>query len=151
GGYLMDCAIGIALIAALCVAPTGITDGPQEPDSIAVTAHAHRPPRALIAPSTSATNARIRPPGAAIQAGADAWRGEDKFRLAALSGAALMFVYSIVRVVHDDPDDAMSLAAAAALTLGVAKEIVDHRAGGPFSFRDLAGDAVGAGAAWLFL
>jgi hypothetical protein len=34
---------------------------------------------------------------------------------------------------------------------GIAKELFDRRAGGPFSLRDLAADAVGAGAGWLLI
>jgi uncharacterized protein YfiM (DUF2279 family) len=82
---------------------------------------------------------------------ADSWTGEDKFRHAAASWAAMVFTYAAARAAHDDSDAAIAIALPVTGAFGVAKEIVDHRRGGPFSFRDLAADALGAGAAWLFL
>lgn len=81
----------------------------------------------------------------------DPWTGEDKFRHAAASWAAMVFTFAAVRSVHDDPDTALAIAIPVTAAFGIAKEIVDHRNGRPFSFRDLAADALGAGAAWLFL
>lgn len=82
---------------------------------------------------------------------ADSWTGEDKLRHAAASWAAMVFTYAAARAVHDDPDTAIAVALPVTASFGIAKEIVDRRRGGPFSFRDLAADALGAGAAWLFL
>jgi uncharacterized protein YfiM (DUF2279 family) len=86
-----------------------------------------------------------------VQVPGDSWTGEDKFRHAAASWAAMVFTYAAARAAHDDADAAIAVALPVTGALGVAKEIVDHRRGGPFSFRDLAADALGAGAAWLFL
>lgn len=82
---------------------------------------------------------------------ADSWTGEDKFRHAAASWAAMVFTYAAARAVHDDSDTAFAVALPVTAAAGIGKEIVDRRRGGPFSFRDLAADALGAGAAWLFL
>jgi uncharacterized protein YfiM (DUF2279 family) len=82
---------------------------------------------------------------------ADSWTGEDKFRHAAASWAAMVFTYAAARAVHDDSDTAIAIAVPVTVSFGIAKEVADRRRGGPFSFRDLAADALGAGAAWLFL
>jgi uncharacterized protein YfiM (DUF2279 family) len=92
-----------------------------------------------------------RPLPAAMQAPSDPWTSEDKFRHAAASWAAMVFTFAAVRSVHDQPDTALAIAVPVTAAFGIAKEIVDHRHGGPFSFRDLAADALGAGVAWLFL
>jgi uncharacterized protein YfiM (DUF2279 family) len=107
-----------------------------------------------VAPSVAvreqSTAARVRSPVVVQQVG-DAWLGEDKFRHAGASWAAAVFTYAAVRSVHDDGDTAMAVALPVAAALGIVKEIVDHRRGGPFSGRDLVADALGAGAAWLVL
>ena len=82
---------------------------------------------------------------------ADRWLGEDKFRHAGASWAAMVFTYAAARAVHDDGGAAIAIALPVTAALGLAKEAVDHRRGGPFSARDLAADALGAGAAWLVL
>jgi uncharacterized protein YfiM (DUF2279 family) len=82
---------------------------------------------------------------------ADPWLSEDKFRHAAASWAAMVFSYAAARAVHDDSDTAFAVALPVTAGLGIAKEVADRRRGGPFSFRDLAADALGAGAAWFFL
>lgn len=86
-----------------------------------------------------------------LQVPADSWTSEDKFRHAAASWAAMVFTYAGVRSINDDPDAAIAVALPVTAALGVAKEIVDRRRGGPFSFRDLTADALGAAVAWLFL
>ena len=82
---------------------------------------------------------------------ADRWLGEDKFRHAGASWAAMVFTYAAARAIHDDSTAAIAIALPVTAALGLAKEAVDHRRGGPFSARDLAADALGAGAAWLVL
>ena len=81
----------------------------------------------------------------------DRWLGEDKFRHAGASWAAMVFTYAAARAVHDDPGSAFAVAVPVTAGLGVAKEIADHRRGGPFSARDLVADALGASVAWLVL
>ena len=81
----------------------------------------------------------------------DPWTSEDKFRHVAASWAAMVFTYAAVRSVNDDSDTALAIALPVTAAFGVAKEVVDRRRGGPFSFRDLAADALGSGVAWLFL
>ncbi|HSK19777.1 MAG TPA: hypothetical protein VK912_11575 [Longimicrobiales bacterium] len=100
---------------------------------------------------TSAAAFVTRPLRVEMQAPSDPWTSEDKFRHVAASWAAMVFTFAAVRSVHDEPDTALAIAVPVTAAFGIAKEIVDHRHGGPFSFRDLAADALGAGAAWLFL
>jgi uncharacterized protein YfiM (DUF2279 family) len=75
---------------------------------------------------------------------------EDKYRHAAGSWTAAVFGYAAARSVTD-ARTALAVALPATAAAGIAKELFDRRAGGPFSLRDLAADAVGAGAAWLLL
>jgi len=82
---------------------------------------------------------------------ADRWLSEDKFRHAGASWAAMVFTYAGARAIHDDGRAAIAIALPVTAALGLAKEAVDHRRGGPFSARDLVADALGAGAAWLVL
>ena len=82
---------------------------------------------------------------------ADRWLSEDKFRHAGASWAAMVFTYAAARTIHDDGRTSLAVALPVTAALGLAKEAVDHRRGGPFSIRDLAADALGAGAAWLVL
>jgi hypothetical protein len=63
----------------------------------------------------------------------------------------MVFTYAAARAVHDDSRTSIAIALPVTAALGLAKEAVDHRRGGPFSARDLAADALGAGAAWLVL
>lgn len=72
----------------------------------------------------------------------DQWVAEDKLRHFTMSFALVQIGYGAARTVVDRPH-AVRLAAAGALTMGVGKELVDHRAGGPFSLRDLAWDVAG--------
>lgn len=81
----------------------------------------------------------------------DRWPGEDKFRHAGASWAAMVFTYAAARAVHDDSGTAIAVALPVTAALGVAKEFIDRRRGGPFSAGDLVADALGAGVAWLVL
>lgn len=76
----------------------------------------------------------------------DPWVGEDKLQHLALSFAATTFAYGGGRFVLD-PTPAAWASAGVALSLGLAKEIVDHRAGRGFSLKDLAWDAAGVAVA----
>ena len=144
---------GVLQVAALLVGlGTGVSPGASTdmrapatgPSHGAVAARAPAP-----VPETHSAHAVTHP--LVLQMPADSWTGEDKFRHAAASWAAMVFTYAAARAAHDDADAAIAVALPVTGALGVAKEIVDHRRGGPFSFRDLAADALGAGAAWLFL
>jgi uncharacterized protein YfiM (DUF2279 family) len=106
---------------------------------------------APMAAPVSAAFARDLRPLLHLQPPADSWTGEDKFRHVAASWTAMVFTYAVTRVASDDSDTAIAVALPVTAAFGIAKEIADHRGGGPFSFRDLAADALGAGAAWLFL
>ena len=91
-----------------------------------------------------------RPPAAALQepdpvsspAPVDAWVGQDKLRHLALSFSATAFSYGLGRFALD-PEPAAWAAAGAALGAGLAKELLDQRAGRGFSARDLAWNAAG--------
>jgi uncharacterized protein YfiM (DUF2279 family) len=138
---------GVLQLAALLVAlggpaDPGMVDGPADRFAGAGlrTAHDNAP-----APAPGFVTPLV------VQLPADSWTGEDKFRHAAASWAAMVFTYAAARAVHDDSEAALAFALPVTASLGIAKEIVDQRRGGPFSFRDLAADALGAGAAWLFL
>lgn len=72
----------------------------------------------------------------------DRWIAEDKARHFALSFAATSMAYGGARL-RLDPGPGRRTAAAVALLLGVGKELVDVRNGGPFSLKDLAWDAAG--------
>lgn len=99
------------------------------------------------APETSGVAPAVR----GYQAAADAWTSEDKFRHAAASWAAMVFTYAAARAIEEDTDAALTIALPVTASFGIAKEIVDRRNGGPFSFRDLTADAIGAAVAWIFL
>jgi uncharacterized protein YfiM (DUF2279 family) len=112
-------------------------------------------PRVGVAPTAVSARA-MHPPipsmvPVTVQQPADRWLGEDKFRHAGASWAAMVFTYAAARAIHDDRRAAIAVALPVTAALGLAKEAVDHRRGGPFSARDLAADALGAGAAWLVL
>ena len=84
-------------------------------------------------------------PGSLAQAD-DPWVGEDKLQHLGMSFAATSFGYGAARLALDR-EPATFAAAGAALAAGVAKEILDHRAGRRFSARDLLWDAAGVAAA----
>ena len=132
----MDCVLRIAaLLTALCA--------PQ--DSLAAATGAV--PTDFSSPSVAARIDVSRAGDLQV----DSWTGEDKLRHAAASWASMVFIYAAARAVQDDHDTAIAVALPVTASFGIAKEFVDRRRGGPFSFRDLAADALGAGAAWLFL
>lgn len=72
----------------------------------------------------------------------DRWIAEDKAQHFTLSFSATLLGYGSARMVLDR-EPALAAAGAAALTLGVAKEISDARAGGAFSGRDLTWNVAG--------
>ena len=72
----------------------------------------------------------------------DRWIAEDKARHFALSFAATSMAYGGARLGLD-PGPGRRAAAGVALLLGLGKELVDLRNGGPFSLKDLAWDAAG--------
>ena len=72
----------------------------------------------------------------------DAWLAEDKLQHFTVSAAATAMGYGGARFVLD-ADEALVTAGAVALGLGIAKELVDVRRGGPFSLKDLVWDAAG--------
>ena len=72
----------------------------------------------------------------------DRWVAEDKLRHLAMSFTVTHMAYGAARVALD-PDPATASAIAIAAILGVGKEVVDRRGGGPFSVRDLVWDAAG--------
>lgn len=144
---------GVLQLAVLLVGlGTGVPPGAATDTRALATGPSHGAV-AVRAPSSvlDAHSARAPTRPLLVQVPGDSWTGEDKFRHAAASWAAMVFTYAAARAAHDDADAAIAVALPVTGALGVAKEIVDHRRGGPFSFRDLAADALGAGAAWLFL
>lgn len=72
----------------------------------------------------------------------DLWLAEDKIRHFTVSTAATTMGYGAARIALDR-DEALLAATATALALGVGKEVVDLRRGGPFSLKDLVWDAAG--------
>lgn len=81
----------------------------------------------------------------------DRWLAVDKVQHFAMAYGAAMFGYGILRGAEIEHDDAQTAALAGSLALGVSKELFDHARGGPFSFKDLAWDALGTLAAWGML
>lgn len=96
-------------------------------------------PIVLSAACASGTGAHPAAPGPAQ---ADPWLAEDKLRHFALSFAATEMSFGAARLVVGR-DTALPAAATTALALGLAKELRDRRAGGRFSFRDLAWNIAG--------
>lgn len=72
----------------------------------------------------------------------DRWLAEDKLRHFTLSFAATQMAYGGASLVLDR-EPAIAAAATVAIGLGIAKEVRDVRADGPFSLKDLAWDAAG--------
>jgi uncharacterized protein YfiM (DUF2279 family) len=81
----------------------------------------------------------------------DPWLGEDKAQHLAMSYAITTFGYSGLRAAGGGRDTSIALAAGCAVAAGIAKEVLDRRRGGIFSYRDLAADLIGAGAGILLL
>lgn len=153
----MDGVLNIALIlAALGAAPanSGSVPLPVGPSVVFPAVPSAVPLRGSLSVEIPALPAAA-PPRSADEAARplrqDAWLGEDKFRHAGASWAAMVFTHTAARVVLDDVDAAFAVAVPVTAALGIAKEVVDRRRGGPFSARDLVADALGVGAAWLFL
>lgn len=79
----------------------------------------------------------------------DSWIGRDKVKHFVLSAFVHSVAFSVTRSVADRPV-AQGVGAGAVLGAGVFKEVLDRRAGRPFSVRDLVwGTAGGAAAASL--
>jgi uncharacterized protein YfiM (DUF2279 family) len=75
----------------------------------------------------------------------DRWIAEDKARHMFTSMALVNFAAAGARIVGLENKDALVPAIAGAAAAGILKEVYDKRVGKPFSFRDLAWDAVGIG------
>ena len=81
----------------------------------------------------------------------DRWFGTDKVKHFLTSAFVQGAAYATLQAAGADPDAALAGASVVTLSAGLGKEWVDRRRGGPFSGRDLAWDAAGAGAATLLL
>jgi len=89
--------------------------------------------------------------GPSTDGAADRWFGRDKFLHFAAGAALQSLAYAAFR--HDGTSRTRAVWRATAVTAAVSigKEVVDQRRGGPFSRRDLAWDAGGAGAATVVI
>jgi uncharacterized protein YfiM (DUF2279 family) len=76
-------------------------------------------------------------------AGVDLWFAEDKLKHFFTSYAVTAMAFGGACAARIDADAGLALAGVVGLIAGIGKEVSDHRRGGPFSFRDLAWDAVG--------
>ena len=81
----------------------------------------------------------------------DGWFSRDKLKHFLVSAFAQSVTYATLQAAGAERGAALTGATAVTATLGVGKELSDRRRGGPFSGRDLAWDAAGAGAATLLL
>ncbi len=99
-----------------------------------------------------ATLATAAPPQARA-APADRWFGRDKALHFGASGLLAAGGYGAAGLHTEQRSVRLAVGASAALTIGVAKEILDRYTGGQPSGRDLAwdllGTATGVGLAWL--
>lgn len=77
----------------------------------------------------------------------DRWLAEDKYRHFFMSFGGTVLSYGAARS-FGEADAAAAFAMGAGAAAGVAKEVLDRRAGGGFSLRDLAWDGLGLLAAW---
>jgi uncharacterized protein YfiM (DUF2279 family) len=77
----------------------------------------------------------------------DRWLADDKYRHFFLSFGGTVLGYGAVRSLAD-ADAAAAFAIGAGAAAGLAKELLDRRAGGAFSLPDLAWDGLGLLAAW---
>ncbi len=93
------------------------------------------------APPESLATAQLLPTAPAATP-VDGWIAEDKLRHFALSFAGTDMVFAGASV-GADRDTALYTAATTALALGLAKEVLDRRAGRHFCLKDLAWDAAG--------
>jgi putative lipoprotein len=87
----------------------------------------------------------------ALHAPPDRWFAPDKLKHFFMAAFVQSVSFSALRTLHVDHDAALVGASAVTLSLGVGKELYDHRVKGEFSVRDLTWDAAGAGAASLLL
>jgi uncharacterized protein YfiM (DUF2279 family) len=145
---------GVLHVAVVLVSLGGAVSvqSPRDAAAPPVSVRDELPQRLAAAGANGATHPPGPPEvGVMSQQPADRWLGEDKFRHAGASWAAMVFTYAAARAVHDDSRTSIAIALPVTAALGLAKEAVDHRRGGPFSARDLVADALGAGAAWLVL
>ena len=96
----------------------------------------------------------IAAPGAAqrneVAYAANDWIGEDKVKHLAISAAITGMGYGASRVVLDR-DPSLGVAIGAAAVAGVLREVHDYRLGKPFSFKDLAWDALGVAAGYFWI
>jgi uncharacterized protein YfiM (DUF2279 family) len=83
--------------------------------------------------------------------GGDSWFSADKLKHFFISAFVQSVSYSALRTARASRDGALVGASTVTLIVGVGKEIHDDRSGESFSVRDLAWDAVGAGAATVLL
>ena len=81
----------------------------------------------------------------------DPWFGADKVKHFATSAVVQAMSYGAIRATNAGHRSSLVGATAVTMAAGVGKELHDRRAGGPFSLRDLAWDAAGAGAATAVL
>jgi uncharacterized protein YfiM (DUF2279 family) len=86
-------------------------------------------------------------PAARAQRPADRWFGADKVKHFVTAFVAQSVAYAALRVVNAPHGGALAGASAATAAVSVWKERSDRRATGLFSRKDLAWDALGAGAA----
>ncbi len=82
---------------------------------------------------------------------ADRWFAPDKVQHFLSSAFVQSMSYGALRTTGLEHGAALAGASAASAVAGVGKEIRDHRSRSEFSFRDLAWDAAGAGAATVLL
>jgi uncharacterized protein YfiM (DUF2279 family) len=76
----------------------------------------------------------------------DRWLGADKARHALLAGFVYAVGFSGARLAGLDRRSALAVATGPVVVVSLGKEARDRRAGGRFSVRDLAADALGAAA-----
>ena len=89
--------------------------------------------------------------GGPARAPADAWFGEDKLKHFFTAAFVQSFGYGALRATGAPHGAALAGATGATLTVSVGKELWDARGHGTPSARDLAWDALGAGAATTLL
>ena len=80
----------------------------------------------------------------------DRWYGEDKVRHFAASAGITAISYGGARAMLDS-DEAVGAAIGAAAVAGLVREIHDYRLGKPFSFKDLAWDALGVAVGYVWI
>jgi len=81
----------------------------------------------------------------------DNWFGSDKLKHFFVAAFTQTVAYSALQAARVRHDQALAGAWAVTATVSIAKEVHDRRSYGLFSYRDLAWDAAGAGAASLLI